>query len=69
MIYNKERKCYEENGKDYRKVTKTEIYTENGKKYTRDIKVFEEIKPFWGDGWRNSHPINPTEKAPSFKTH
>lgn len=25
-------------------------------------------EPMWNDNWRSEHPLNPTEKAPSFKS-
>ena len=58
---------YKRDGKTYRKVVKNVIYEQNGKKYLRVETVEEEVKPIWNDGWRNSHPCNPTEQAPSFR--
>lgn len=32
-----------------------------------EVTEISEIKPMWNDNWRSEHPLNPTEKAPSFK--
>ena len=68
MTY-KENDIFEENGKNY-KLKVIPKYEKKGDKtyFIGFEKVFEEIKPFWGDNWRNTHPVNPTEKAPSFRT-
>lgn len=55
-------------------MTKTEIISRfekraDGKIYFAGFEHKEvEVEPFWGDGYRNSHKTNPTEKAPSFKS-
>ena len=59
---------YERDGKTYEKKTVTTIEERDGKKFAKVETVESEVKTLWNDGYRNSHPINPTEKAPSFKS-
>lgn len=59
---------YERDGKTYEKKLISTIVEENGKKYAKSEWVDVEVKPVWTDGYRNSNPVNPAEKAPSFKS-
>ena len=58
---------YERDGKTYEKKIVSHIEEVDGKKILVGETVEVEVKPLWNDDYRNANPINPTEKAPSFK--
>ena len=33
-----------------------------------EVTEVRDKEPIWNDNWKSEHPLNPTEKAPSFKS-
>lgn len=52
----------------YKITVKPCIIERRGKKYLEYIKCRKKIKKIWKDNYRSENKLNPTEKAPTFKT-
>lgn len=73
---------YSNSGNTYSYFTGDGIFYESFGQATNAMKIFSDFikannievteicdkEPMWGDNWRSEHPLNPTEKAPSFKS-
>lgn len=44
------------------------IFNEFVKANNIEVTEVDDKEPMWNDDWRAEHPLNPTEKAPSFKS-
>ena len=73
---------YSNSGNTYSYFTSDGNFYESFKQATNAMKIFSDFikannievteicdkEPMWNDNWRSEHPLNPTEKAPSFKS-